>query len=86
MASQTASSPPLDISNVVIPGENHIQFVQLADQSERLFVVIAIPPSEHEKQKIVAGQSRLTAWDHISRDSRNTTPVKLQLALRCNVP
>lgn len=41
-------SPPLDASPFIQPGANYLRVVQLADLSDRLFVVHAAPPSAAE--------------------------------------
>jgi hypothetical protein len=62
-----------------VPGKNDIQFVQLADHSQRLFLVLAIPPSEDEKQEVLAVHSRRTVWNQVSRDFKTAAPVKVRL-------
>ncbi|KAF8532184.1 hypothetical protein JB92DRAFT_1594159 [Gautieria morchelliformis] len=53
------SSPPLDISNFLVSGENTIRFIQLKDHSQLLFLILAMPPSETEKQKRAVWNNQL---------------------------
>ncbi|KAF8575230.1 hypothetical protein K439DRAFT_759432 [Ramaria rubella] len=46
-----SASPPLDISNAVLPGTNTIRFIQLADLSQRIFLILTILVNEEEAKR-----------------------------------
>ncbi|TFK49685.1 hypothetical protein OE88DRAFT_368505 [Heliocybe sulcata] len=46
--SMSENGPPLDVTSSIVAGENHFRIIQLADLSDRLFVLHAGPPPENE--------------------------------------